>query len=147
MNIELKLNRFQFTNESTIGELYLNNTLFCYVLEDPVRKLEDKNHDGDFDDAGEGKIKGNTAIPEGIYDVILNMSNRFKKIMPLLLKVPGYEGVRIHTGNFPKDTEGCLLVGSKILVNEIRNSKPTFDKLMAELNKADKITIIIQKKL
>lgn len=147
MTTELKVLRFKYTDKSTISELYLNGTLFCYVLEDPVRELVDKNKDGDFDDAGEGKIKGNTAIPEGTYDVILNMSNRFKKVMPLLLKVPGYEGVRIHTGNFPKDTEGCLLVGSMALNDEIRNSRPTFNKLMTELEKASKITITIQKKL
>jgi len=146
MTIELKVLRFKFTDKSTISELYLNGTLFCYTLEDPVRTLVDKNKDGDFDDAGEGKIKGNTAIPEGTYDVIINMSNRFKKLMPLLLKVPGYEGVRIHTGNFPADTEGCILVGSMALNDEIRNSRPTFTKLMAELQKADKITITIQTK-
>lgn len=146
MTIELKVLRFKFTDKSTISELYLNGTLFCYTLEDPVRTLVDKNKDGDFDDAGEGKVKGNTAIPEGTYDVIINMSNRFKKLMPLLLKVPGYEGVRIHTGNFPADTEGCILVGSMALNDEIRNSRPTFTKLMAELQKADKITITIQTK-
>lgn len=147
MTTELKVLRFKFTDKSTISELYLNGTLFCYTLEDPVRELKDLNKDGDFDDVNEGKVKGNTAIPEGTYDIILNMSNRFKKIMPLLLKVPGYEGVRIHTGNFPKDTEGCILVGSMALNDEIRNSRPTFTKLMTELEKADKITITIQKKL
>lgn len=147
MTTELKVLRFKFTDKSTISELYLNGTLFCYTLEDPVRTLVDGNKDGDFDDTGEGKIKGNTAIPEGTYDVILNMSNRFKKVMPLLLKVPGYEGVRIHTGNFPADTEGCILVGSMALNDEIRNSRPTFTRLMTELGKASKITITIQKKL
>ena len=82
--------------DATTGELYVDGKFVCYTLEDAIRKE---------------KIKGVTAIPAGTYDVIINMSTRFKRLMPLLLNVPDFEGVRIHPGNTAEDTEGCIRVG------------------------------------
>ena len=56
------------------------------------------------------KIKGKTAIPAGKYEVVVTMSNRFKRLMPLLLDVEGFDGIRIHGGNSHDDTDGCLLI-------------------------------------
>jgi hypothetical protein len=122
--------------------MYINDKFFCYTLEDFDRDL---NRDGDLNDVGEKKVNALTAIPRGKYNVIVNMSNRFKRMMPLLLNVPGFEGVRIHNGNTDKDTEGCILVGSSKANNFVGNSKVTFDKLMKILQdpKVTKITIEI----
>lgn len=95
----------------TIGDLLINGNFFCNTLEDAVRKLTDLNHDGDYDDIDEGKIYGQTAIPRGVYKVILSYSGRFKRILPILLNVTGFEGIRIHSGNTAADTLGCILVG------------------------------------
>lgn len=114
--MELTLARKTLTEKSTIGQLFINGNLFCYTLEDCVRDV---------------KIPGETAIPYGVYEVITNYSNRFKKVMPLLLNVPGFMGVRIHSGNTAEDTEGCILVGEKSHIeNFIGNSKVTYDKFM-----------------
>lgn len=121
--MKLQLVRDTLTNESTIGKLYINDVFHCFTLEDKVR---------------DEKIKNITAIPYGTYEVIINFSNRFKEQMPLLLNVPNYEGVRIHAGNYAKDTEGCVLVGSTKSVNMIGNSRAQFKKLMTELRKATK---------
>jgi len=121
--MELLVKRETFTEDSTIGKLYINGAFHCYTLEDKVRDV---------------KIKSITAIPKGKYEVILNFSNRFQRIMPLLLNVPNYEGVRIHEGNFSKDTDGCILVGSTKGVNMIGNSRVQYVKLMTELKKATK---------
>ena len=140
----LTLLRKEYTDISTIGELSLNGSFLCYVLEDKVRDI---NKDGDLLDAGEQKIYGKTAIPAGTYDIIINMSNRFKVMMPLLLKVPGYEGVRIHSGNKAEDTEGCLIVGMDKAKDMVTQSRDAYKFLMFKLKDFDNITIKILDKL
>jgi len=130
--MELKLIRETYTEDSTIGKLYVNDVFHCFTLEDKVRDV---------------KIKNVTAIPAGRYKVVVDFSNRFQQLMPLLLNVPNYLGVRIHTGNYSKDTEGCILVGSTKAVNFIGNSKKAYVKLLSTITKALKteqvfITII-----
>lgn len=100
--MEMKLIRDRFTERSTGGMLYINGVFECFTLEDRDRHLE----------TGGAKVPGETAIPRGSYDVQITMSARFAKPLPLLLNVPNYSGVRIHPGNKPEDTEGCILVGN-----------------------------------
>jgi hypothetical protein len=119
----LSIKRTWFTDQSTVGELYIGLERGCYTLEDTVRK------------EGE-KIYGKTAIPAGRYEVVLNYSNRFKKFLPLLLNVPNFEGVRIHSGNRPEDTEGCILLGKTYNVDQpdyIFESRAAFTELMAKI--------------
>ena len=85
-------------SEYTIGKLYIDGAYFCDTLEDVVRPTG-------------VKIPGKTAIPAGTYKVKKTMSPRFKTILPEILNVPNFTGVRIHSGNTAKDTEGCLLLG------------------------------------
>jgi len=100
----------------------------CYTLEDVERTV---------------KIKNETAIPKGTYKVIINESNRFKRLLPLLLNVPNFEGVRIHSGNSNHDTEGCILVGQTIQANYIGQSRKAFDKLLKKMQGAKDITLTI----
>lgn len=84
------------------------------------------------------KIKNETAIPAGKYEIIITRSVHFKnKLLPLLLNVPNYEGVRIHSGNRPEDTEGCILVGRTKNEDFVGKSRlafqPLFDKMQAAL--------------
>lgn len=129
----LHLKRDTFTDEFTLGKLYLNDKFFCYTVEDKYRDL-----------MKEEKVYGKTAIPKGTYQVIINMSNRFKKLMPLLLNVPYFKGIRIHSGNTSKDSEGCIIVGDKRTSNGVALSRVAFNKLMQELKKYDEITITIE---
>ena len=121
--MELKLIRKYFTEEYTIGRLYVDDKYFCDTLEDKVRELEDYNHDGDFDDSGEGKIYGKTAIPCGRYRVTLIWSLRRERQVPLLNSVPGFTSILIHSGNTPDDTEGCILVGENKEKGKVLNSR------------------------
>jgi len=137
--MELKLYRKIYSKNSTIGELFINGTFYCFTLEDLCRDL---NRDGDLKDPGEAKVYGKTAIPAGRYQVIINMSNRFKKLMPLLVNVPGFEGIRIHNGNTPAHTEGCILVGATKAVDFVGKSVDTFQRLMIRLNAIAKVETI-----
>lgn len=123
--MKLKLVRNKSKGNSTLGSLYIDGIFQCYTLEDVERPV---------------KIAGETAIPKGTYKIVINMSNRFKIIMPLLLDVPGFLGVRIHSGNTHKDTEGCILVGTSKVDQDIGgtvvNSRTAFKELMSKLNSA-----------
>lgn len=118
--MKLKLVRTTFTNKSTIGELYIDGELNCFTLEDVVRDV---------------KIQGETAIPYGSYRVVIDFSNRFQKMLPHLLDVPGFTGIRIHPGNSAKDTDGCILLGNTKDVDFIGNSKMAFNDFMLKLDK------------
>lgn len=134
--MQLTLKRIFKAETFTIGELYVNDEYLCDTLEDKVRP------DGE-------KVYGKTAIPAGTYEVKLTYSPRFKQILPELLNVPNFTGIRIHKGNSSKDTEGCVLVGTwdGVTADWIGNSKVAFDNLMILLRKAEegkeKITITI----
>lgn len=107
----------------TIGELSIDGQAFCNTLEDIVREVPGKA-------VSEWKIPGETAIPSGIYPVEITYSQRFKKDLPLVLGVPGFEGIRIHGGNTDQDTHGCILVGTWTGGEFIRNSQQALNGLM-----------------
>jgi hypothetical protein len=131
--MEILVKRNKQYNNCTVGQLLINNEPFCHTLEDPVRDLK-------ID--GSGKMPGRTAIPEGKYLVILSYSNRFNKVMPLLLNVPFFQGIRIHSGNTCDDTEGCILVGKDDQNGYLIQSRITFSALMEVLNKANETEAI-----
>ena len=82
------------------------------------------------------KIKGVTAIPAGVYEVVVNFSQRFQRPLPLLLGVSNFDGVRIHAGNTDADTEGCLLVGKSKAADFIGGSRAAFDALFPKIQHA-----------
>jgi len=100
--MKLKIVRNEGTKDFTEGKLYVNGVFECFTVEDADRKLE----------SGGTKVNAKTAIPKGTYDVTISMSNRFKKFLIEVLKVNGFAGIRIHSGNSSKDTEGCIIVGA-----------------------------------
>lgn len=130
--MKLTLKRIALRPTYTIGKLYIDGKYFCDTCEDKVR---DANKNGVFDE--EKKVYGITAIPYGTYKVILSMSNRFKRVLPLLLDVPEFSGIRIHSGNSADDSLGCILVGENKQVGKVLNSRKTEQKLMKILKETD----------
>ncbi len=129
--MEILVTRKYAFPDSIIGEMEIDGIFFCFTLEDPERGI---------------KVPGKTAIPTGRYKLILDFSNRFKKVMPHILDVPGFEGIRIHPGNTAADTEGCLLVGKEKGIDKVFKSFLAFTSLMEELRgvpKEEKIWITI----
>lgn len=133
--MEIQVNRIARKDDYMIGRMSLNGEYFCDTLEDTDRGL---NSTMSVDEILSKKRKGITAIPTGKYDVILTFSPRFKRVLPLLLSVKGYEGVRIHAGNTAEDTEGCLLVGENKEKGKVLNSRATLEKLMPILLECEK---------
>lgn len=128
--MELLLKRLHKTKISTIGELFINGKFECYTLEDFDRDL---NNDGDLNDKGEAKVYAKTAIPKGRYEVVMTMSNRFKVVLPLLLNVPNFSGIRIHAGNTDKNTEGCILLGQTRSIDFIGASRKAMANFIPKL--------------
>lgn len=112
----LRLIRDDYNDQHTIGKMYCDGLFLGYTLEDTVR-------------AQGVKVQNETAIAAGRYRVRMTWSNRFKKIMPELMNVPMFAGVRIHGGNTEHDTEGCILLGSNRNSERIYNCASALGRL------------------
>jgi len=117
--VELTVVREPSKNGCTLGEMSVDGIHECWTCEDEIREV---------------KIPGKTAIPQGRYRVVLTQSQRFKKVLPELLNVPGFSGVRIHSGNTSEDTEGCILVGEEKGSDRVLRSREAMLELMAMLS-------------
>jgi hypothetical protein len=113
----------------TLGSLYVDGEFECFTLEDVIREVPGQP-------VASWKIPGETAIPSGSYQVTVNMSDRFQRLLPQLLDVPGFAGVRIHSGNCAADTEGCILVGRRCGVATILESRLAFQALFTKIQAA-----------
>jgi hypothetical protein len=125
--------------DRAIGDFFIDGERYYYCLEDKDRFLE----------TGGVKVPKETAIPRGKYRVIIDWSNRFQRSMPHVLDVPQFDGIRIHAGNTPADTEGCILLGMEYDPSQkiILKSKIAFDdfyvKLLSAINKGEEVTLEI----
>lgn len=138
--MKLELKRIALRDTYTIGKLYIDGVYFCDTIEDKVRDL---NKNGVFDN-GEFKVKGETAIPYGTYEVVWAYSPRFKRYTPRLLNVKSFDGVLIHGGNTARDTEGCIILGQNKVKGKVINSKEFVNKLYPIIKNAcqkGKVTI------
>lgn len=120
--IDLLVQRRFLRPTYTIGDLAIGGIRLCNTLEDRVRDL-----------AVEPKVPGNTAIPPGRYRVVLSYSHRFGMVLPELLGVPQFTSIRIHAGNGPEDTEGCILVGRNTIPGKLTTSRIYLGLLLDKL--------------
>lgn len=140
--MKLTLRRIAFRDAYTIGKLYIDGTYFCDTVEDKDRGLDDSMT---VEEILKRKVYGETAIPYGTYEVQITYSPKYKKMMPLLLNVKGYSGIRIHSGNTAKDSLGCLIVGRNTKVGMVTESRVTYNKLFAIIKDAKELSIKITK--
>ena len=152
--MKLKLERIARRDTYTIGRLYVDGQYLCDTLEDKDRGLTQDMSEAEI---REVKVYGETAIPMGTYNVVLNIHSRTfgnkasynftGGFLPRLEDVPGYSGILIHGGNTSKDTLGCILVGDNKIKGGLINSLVCFRRLYALLkqadSKGDSITITI----
>lgn len=121
----------------TIGRIYFGDCK-TDTLEPPVRELLDLNNDGDFDDPGEGKVYGKTAIPSGRYRAKMRKSPTFNRMMPYLQNVPGFKDIMIHPLNDVRETKGCIGIGENTIKGKLVNSRAWSDLLNKKLLEAEK---------
>lgn len=116
----MTIDRQWFTDKTTIGTLMFDGIHMCFTLEDTCRRK---------------KVAGITAIPSGRYEVVMDYSKHFDRIMPHILDVPFFEGVRMHKGSYAVNTDGCVLVGLRHEKDAIFDCQKAIDAVEAELKK------------
>ena len=131
--MKLLLHRRYLGADYTIGSLSINGVYLCDTIEDKVR---DTNKDGDLLDEGEQKVFGETAIPYGTYEIELSVSPKFKRLLPLVLDVKHFTGIRIHRGNTAKDSHGCILPGENKIKGKVINSTKYEITIIARMKRA-----------
>ena len=114
--------RFDYQPNHTKSLILIDGNFFSFGLE-PENK------------AGSRVLGQRDLIPEGVYKLILSYSPKFKRVLPEVLNVPFNSGVRIHKGNFPSDTSGCLLPGTYFSGNTLLHSGVVFNRLYDLINK------------
>ncbi|MDL0088691.1 DUF5675 family protein [Campylobacter gastrosuis] len=130
----LKIERFKEIDDGTIGRFTL--------LKDDKILLTGFT----LEPAGSDEIRPNLdkRIPQGDYSVIWHKSPRFKQVLPLLYNdlVSRERFILIHAGNYPKHTEGCILLGSIYTDKGVFNSKATLNRFL-ELTKNQNLKVKI----
>lgn len=143
--MELTLKRKFKGSTYTIGDLSVDGIFFCNTIEDTVRELPAVCPDTSRARSCtcKEKIYARTAIPVGVYKITLEYSPRFKRRMPYLHNVSHFLGILIHSGNTEMDSAGCIIVGENTVKGKVLNSRATFQRLYARLEKGKDITIQI----
>ena len=147
--MEILVKRKEFFGDTTIGEMYLDGKFFCYTLEDKDRGYG-QNTPKIVIQAK--KIIGSSAIPYGKYKVIVSLSKKLGRILPLIMDVPLGKGIRIHGHGTNIDwTSGCIIVGFEREGSKKLHLQSTIDaenKLVSILtkiqNKNEDINITIE---
>ena len=128
--MELTLRRKFKGAAYTIGDLSIGGEFFCNTIEDTVRDLP-----ATCPDTSRGR--------SCTYKITLEYSPKYKRKMPCLHDVPHFLGILIHSGNTEEDSAGCILVGENTVKGKVLNSRATFKRLYALLEKEKDITIHI----
>ena len=140
--MEAKLERAWRRETYTVGRVFVDGERFSESMEDKDRGLTQDMSDEEIKDAN---VYGETAIPTGVYTVKMTYSPKYKRNMPEVLDVPGFSGIRIHSGNTAKDSLGCILLGRNTKVGMITNSRATckeFERLLIAAGGECKLTIV-----
>ncbi len=118
--MEITLTRIARKKGYTIGRLTMNGHRICDTLEPQWR---DFAH-------GAQKVRGRSAIPEGRYPLVVTLSKRFGRWLPLVVGVPNFTAIRIHAGNTAADTRGCILPGDNLTPGRVDNSQEALARVM-----------------
>jgi len=82
-------------------------------------------------------------IPPGKYSIVMEWSPKFKRVLPELKGVPDFTEVKLHKGNYPQNTAGCILVGMYSTEDTIHDSQNALEEILDVLNGYQSIWIEI----
>jgi len=82
-------------------------------------------------------------IPPGTYRIVMEYSPKFKRILPELKNVPGFTEIKLHKGNYPQDTEGCILVGQSAVEDAVYYSGKALKEIITILKRYKNVFIEI----
>lgn len=133
----LRLVREPSLHGATHSVLFVDGHYACFALEDELREVPGQP-------VTAWKVPGQTAIPAGRYQIQITPSARFLRDLPILLNVPGFSGVRIHPGNGPLETEGCILVGKDRQPGRLLQSRVAFEALFTQLQAAPEVWMAVE---
>ena len=135
----IRIERIAKAPTYTIGKLYVNGAFLCHTLEDADRGLDQKMPLGKILSK---KVFGKTAIPTGRYEVVMSHSPKFEErawaqkyegLIPEVLNVKGFEGIRIHPGNSADtDLTGCIAPGNNTAKGRVTGSTTRYYELMTK---------------
>lgn len=108
--------RTYYSENYTKGLIFVNDVFFGYTLE-PQKKATNETS------------FLNRCIDTGTYIAEYEYSPKFKKHLIELKNVPNHTEIKIHAGNFRKDTRGCILMGRRSDVGCVLDSKIMVDML------------------
>ncbi len=145
--MELVVKRKTFLEDTTLGEMYIDNVFFSYTLEDKDRGYSENTPKGIIE---KNKVVGSSAIPYGRYRLIMSYSIKLKRYLPLLLDVPLGKGIRIHSGTSKDWTSGCILVGftskkDKLTLQSSKDAEKKLVDILDVANKKEPLYITIEK--
>ena len=129
--INLNLTRKYFQRLYTIGEMSINNVYFCDTLELPLEV------------GGLYNVHDLCCIPPGTYQVLWENTTKHPMGVPVLQGVPGRDAIEIHSGSFPHDTDGCILLGFNKIPGMVINSQITVAKFYEILHTDPDVQIMI----
>jgi len=133
--VNLLIIRDTFTEKSTIGKLFINGESFCDTLENPW--LDNQ--------------RNISCIPQGHYKVRLRLARESatRDYLHLLVQdVPNRDWILVHIGNYPSQTQGCILVGNGREQDAVNNSRLAMDLVIKEILNlgGENINLIIKNK-
>ena len=117
--MEIVLDRKYKKDTYTLGEVTVNGKFFSMSMEDRDRGLTQSMNE---DEILSKKVYAETAIPTGRYEIKLSFSNKFKRILPILLNVKGFDGIRMHRLNTAIESHGCIGLGMNNSIGTITES-------------------------
>lgn len=135
---KLRLARQAFEHDGIIGTLYDDSSGAIAVT------LEHAYSSGHGDGSYIPKL------PNGTYTCKRGM-HRLHDLKPFetfeVEGVPGHDNILFHVGNWNDDSEGCILLGAKVLTGTstvITESRITFSKFMNLLKDLNTFTLVVE---